>query len=123
MAALFVLLLLGSGLVFMVQNQEPILLYFLGNSDKTALFSFALPVGLWVISFILLGVLLSLLFQALSRVGQPVTPSRPAPRPPKATKSPKTPVSPPPPIAPPPPVSPPTDRWGWENPIPEADDW
>ena len=129
MRGLLVLLLSGLGLIFFLQNRDPVLLYFLGNSDKTALFVLSLPLGLWVIGFILLGVLISLVLQVLNRMGKPdkISQARPSPRP-RPQTAPQPPRSPQPT---PPPRSTETMRspvangkdWEWDNPIPEAEDW
>ncbi|MBJ7898754.1 MAG: hypothetical protein GC158_02280 [Cyanobacteria bacterium RI_101] len=125
MAGLIALFLLGLGCVFLLQNREPVLLYFLGNSSQTALFQLALPLGAWVVLFVFVGLVLGLILPACYRLGQPsrpgaVKPSRPAfgyareeapaparsPQP--ARESPQTPG--------------PAETWDW-NPIPEVEDW
>jgi len=114
MGVIAVLFLLVSGIIFLLQNRDPITLFILGNSSQTALFSLTLPLGLWVILFIGLGILTSLLLQVLQSLGTPkvsVSPRPPArPRPPQPAPR----RSPPPPSR---------EKWEWENPIPEADNW
>lgn len=127
MRGLLVLFLAGLGLIFFLQNRDPVLLYFLGNSDKTALFVVSLPLGLWVIGFILLGVLISLVLQILNRMGKPakISQARPSPRPPTAPQPPRSPQPTPPPRSTEPMRSPVANNkdWEWDNPIPEAEDW
>lgn len=125
MRGLLVLLLLGSGLIFFLQNRDPVLLYFLGNSDKTALLTLSLPLGLWVIAFILLGVFISFALQILNQVNRPtkISQPRPSPRPrPQKTPRPSSPSPSPPQDSLRSPVEDKSD-WGWDNPIPEVEDW
>ncbi len=113
------LLLLGLGLIFLLQNRGTVLIYFLGNRSADALVSLQLPLGVWVVIFVLAGILTSLLVQLLIRFSRPSISKTKAPR-----REPRP--SPTPPRAPqPPPTSPITGdrRWQWENPIPEVDDW
>ena len=127
MRGLLVLLLSGLGLIFFLQNRDPVLLYFLGNSDKTALFVLSLPLGLWVIGFILLGVLISLVLQILNRMGKPakISQARSSPRPQTAPQPTRSPQPTPPPRPTEPTRSPVANNkdWEWDNPIPEAEDW
>ncbi|BFM41245.1 LapA family protein [Synechocystis sp. LKSZ1] len=109
--------LLGLGLIFVFQNRQPVVLTFLGASPSQALFSLQLPLGLWVVLFIVAGVLTSLLISGLIRISQP-TPA-PAPQRPRRTPPRRAP-SPPPPASPPPSANP---AWQWDNPVPEVDDW
>jgi uncharacterized integral membrane protein len=109
-----IVLLLGLGLIFVFQNQQPVVLTFLGASPSQALFSLQLPLGLWVVLFIVAGVLTSLLISGLIRI------SRPAP-PPKQPRRPTPRRGPPPTTTSPPPSANPA--WQWDNPVPEVDDW
>ncbi len=112
MGVIFVLFLLASGVVFLLQNRDLITLFILGNSSQTALFSLTLPLGLWVILFIGLGFFTSLLLQVLRTPGTP-----------KSTISPRPPARPRPPQPSPRRSPPPPEKWSWDNPIPEADNW
>ncbi|WP_228015944.1 LapA family protein [Synechocystis salina] len=71
MQGLLLILLLGTGLIFFLQNRQPIQLNFFGTTAESALASFTLPLGLWVVLFLTLGVLASVLINALSSLGQP----------------------------------------------------
>ncbi|MFN5516547.1 MAG: hypothetical protein ACK5CA_17890 [Cyanobacteriota bacterium] len=113
MAGLIALFLLGLGCVFLLQNREPVLLYFFGNSSQTALFQLTLPLGAWVALFALLGILLGLFLPLCYRLGGP-PPKGVA----KSSPSPRRLEAPPPPA----PERPPVETWDW-NPIPEAEDW
>ena len=120
---LVLLLLSGSGFVFFLQNKQPITLFFLGNNAKVALLTLTFPLGLWVILFIVAGIIVSLILQSLNAIARPnlpPAPSRSRPTPP--------PRSPEPPRTPPPETktriqTPTNPQWEWENPIPEVDDW
>lgn len=120
------LLILASGVIFFFQNQQPITLFFLGNSAKTALFSLTFPLGLWVILFVVVGILTSLFIQGLAALSRPIVQAAPAPRRPRSRPTPP-PRSPEPPPRQPEPKTriqePVTPQWDWDNPIPEADDW
>ncbi|MGK7960592.1 LapA family protein [Crocosphaera sp.] len=73
---LIVLVLMSIGTVLMMlQNQQPVTLYFLGTNTQTALWSQQLPLGIWMIGFTLAGMLTSVLIQLLTR-----SPSIPSPR-------------------------------------------
>lgn len=122
MAGLIALFLLGLGCLFLLQNREPVLLYFLGNSSQTALFQFTLPLGAWVVLFALAGIVLGLILPACYRLGQPSRKSAAKPSAPSlgyAQPAPSYPKSAPPES---PPTPAPADAWDW-NPIPEAEDW
>lgn len=125
---LIILVILGSGFVFFLQNQQPMTLFLLGNGVKTALLTLTFPVGLWVILFIFAGMITSLILQALSAIARPVistappSPTRPRSRP---TPSPRSPSPEPPPVteAKTRIQTPTNPQWQWEDPIPEIDDW
>ena len=123
----FVLLLFfGSGIVFFLQNQQPITLLFLGNSVKTALLNLTFPLGLWVILFVVAGIITSLILQAFSAIARPIVSSAPPVRPrSRPTPPPRSPEpSPSPAPEPKTRIQPPTNpQWEWENSIPEVDDW
>lgn len=88
------IILVGMGIVVVAVfffNRQPITLYFLGNSQDTALLTFTLPLAVWILLFTLAGIVTSLLIQLLtlgrnspqSRTGsgfrrprQPFTPPR-----------------------------------------------
>ncbi|MEB3312308.1 MAG: hypothetical protein VKJ02_18940 [Snowella sp.] len=123
------LLILASGGIFFFQNQQPITLFFLGNSAKTALFSVTFSLGLWVIVFVVAGIFTSLFIQALAAIARPIVQTPPpAPRRPRSRSTPP-PRSPEPPLRQPEPKTriqeplTPQPQWDWENPIPEVDDW
>ncbi len=90
MKLLFLLLILVSTVVFLIQNQQPIDLYFLGVNTQTALFTLKLPIGIGVILFSIAGILTSLIIQFLnqfsasssSRTFTPPSPRREPPKPP-----------------------------------------
>ncbi|MEA5532685.1 LapA family protein [Crocosphaera sp. XPORK-15E] len=88
---ILLLLLVGTG-IFIIQNQQPVVLYFLGTEAKTALLSLTLPLGLWVVIFALAGIITSLLIQLLTRSPRQrsapksvKSPSRPRPQEPPET--------------------------------------
>ncbi|GBF80852.1 LapA family protein [Aphanothece sacrum] len=121
MKLLLLLLILASAVILLVQNQQVIVLYVLGTSSKTALFSLKLPLGFWVLLGSLAGMFTSLIIQSLTRSPQSAK-----------TKSPKSPRrKPPQPSAkkPSPPPPPKKSDWevpnlrDWEKPEPEEDDW
>lgn len=60
------LMLIGT-VINVLQNQQPITLYFLGTDSNTALFSLQLPLGIWVVLFTLAGIITSALIQFLRR--------------------------------------------------------
>jgi hypothetical protein len=122
---LVLLLLFGSGFVFFLQNKQPITLFFLGNNAKVALLTLTFPLGLWVILFIVAGIIASLILQSLNAIARPNIP--PAPSRPRSRPNPP-PRSPEPPRTPTPETktriqTPTNPQWEWENPIPEVDDW
>ena len=122
---LVLLLLVGSGFVFFLQNKQPITLFFLGNNAKVALLTFTFPLGLWVILFIVAGIITALILQSLNAIARPSlspAPPRPRSRPTPPPRSPEPPRSPNPETKTR--IQPPTNpQWEWENPIPEVDDW
>ncbi|XTZ20051.1 MAG: LapA family protein [cyanobacterium endosymbiont of Rhopalodia fuxianensis] len=63
MKLLLPLLILVATVVFLIQNQQAVTLYFLGINAKTALFTLTFPVGIWVILFSISGILTSLIIQ------------------------------------------------------------
>jgi hypothetical protein len=122
---LVLLVFFGSGLVFFLQNKQPITLFFLGNNAKVALLTSTFPLGLWVILFIVAGIITSLILQSFNAIARPLFP--PAPTRPRSRPTP-TPRSPEPPRPPNPETktriqTPTNPQWEWENPIPEVDDW
>ncbi|MEA5510891.1 LapA family protein [Crocosphaera sp. UHCC 0190] len=108
---ILLLLLVGTG-IFIIQNQQPVVLYFLGTEAKTALFSLSLPLGLWVVIFAVAGIMTSLLIQLLTRSPEASLrrPSRQNPTP-KSVKSPNRPRPPEPPETP------------YQRPEPKRSDW
>ncbi|MFN9176733.1 MAG: DUF1049 domain-containing protein [Synechocystis sp.] len=126
MRSLLFLVLTATGLIFFLQNRQPVTLFFLGTSQQSALASLTLPLGLWVVIFTTVGIVTSLLINGLSRIGQPQRRSpnqsvRPTPPPPEPS---------PPPRSPSPRYQAPTtepvvndSEWDWDNPIPEIADW
>ncbi|MDJ0599843.1 MAG: LapA family protein [Crocosphaera sp.] len=85
-----VLMLVGTVLI-LLQNQQPIILYFLGTDAKTAMFSLKLPLGIWVIGFTLVGTITSLLIQLLTRSPRFTTPRQSSNRHPQPQPSPEPP--------------------------------
>lgn len=71
MQGLLLIFLIGTGLIFFLQNRQPIQLNFFGTTAESALASFTLPLGLWVVLFLTLGVFTSVLINVLSSLGQP----------------------------------------------------
>ncbi|MGP0127760.1 MAG: LapA family protein [cyanobacterium endosymbiont of Rhopalodia musculus] len=67
MKLLLPLLILVSTVVFLIQNQQTVTLYFLGINAKTALFTLTLPVGIWVMLFSVFGILTSLIIQFINQ--------------------------------------------------------
>ncbi|XHU95987.1 MAG: LapA family protein [cyanobacterium endosymbiont of Rhopalodia gibba] len=67
MKLLLPLLILVATVVFLIQNQQAVTLYFLGINAKTALFTLTFPVGIWVILFSISGILTSLIIQFLNQ--------------------------------------------------------
>ncbi len=122
---LVLLLLSGSGFLFFLQNKQPITLFFLGNNAKVALLTLTFPLGLWVILFIVAGIITSLILQSFNAIARPnisPAPSRPRSRPTPPPRSPELPRPPTP--EPKTRIQTPTNpQWEWENPIPEVDDW
>ena len=74
MKLLLPLLILVSTVVFLIQNQQTVTLYFLGINAKTALFSLSLPVGIWVILFSIFGILTSLIIQLVNQFSSSLSP-------------------------------------------------
>ncbi|HAC63883.1 MAG TPA: hypothetical protein DCF68_10180 [Cyanothece sp. UBA12306] len=91
MKILLPLFILVSTIIFLVQNQQPVVLYFLGTNAQTALFTIQLPIGIWVVLFTAAGILTSLILQFLNR-SSPATTRKPL-NPPPRQKPPKTPSS------------------------------
>ncbi|MGK7956646.1 MAG: LapA family protein [Crocosphaera sp.] len=77
------LILIGT-VINLVQNQQPITLYFLGTDAKTAFFSLQLSLGIWITLFTLAGIISSLLIQFVSRSSRSFAPKRV--RPPRSRK-------------------------------------
>jgi len=133
MQGLLLLLLIGTGLIFFLQNRQPIELHFFGTTAEAALATFTLPLGLWVVTFLTLGVFTSLVINILSAIGQPKPRPqsqnfRPNPNPPR--RSPTEPFEPTPPRSPNPPRARPEpepivedDEWDWDDPIQDLTDW
>jgi hypothetical protein len=69
MRLLILLLVLGVGIVFFVQNQQAVTLVFFGNLARMTL-----PIAGWVLIFIAAGALTSLLWRLLSSLGKPSVP-------------------------------------------------
>ncbi|AFY79674.1 hypothetical protein Ple7327_4578 [Pleurocapsa sp. PCC 7327] len=69
MRLLILLLVLGVGIVFFVQNQQAVTLIFFGNLARMTL-----PIAGWVLLFIAAGALTSLFWQLLSSLGKPSVP-------------------------------------------------
>jgi hypothetical protein len=99
MRLLTLLLILGVGVVFFVQNQQPVTLVFFGN-----LATLTLPIAGWVLLFIVAGALTSIFWQLLS-IGRNSSPpprsyrpprSRPVSQPPSPSRTEWTPSEPPP---------------------------
>ena len=74
MKLLLPLLILVSTVVFLIQNQQTVTLYFLGTNAKTALFALSLPVGIWVMLFIVFGILTSLIIQFINQLSSSLSP-------------------------------------------------
>jgi len=122
---LVLLLLSGSGFLFFLQNKQPITLFLLGNNAKVALLTLTFPLGLWVIFFIVAGMITSLILQSLNAIARPNISPAPSPPRPRPTPPPRSPDPPRPPTPEPKTrIQTPTNpQWEWENPIPEVDDW
>jgi uncharacterized integral membrane protein len=71
MRFIILLLLLGIGIVFFLQNQQLVTLVFFGNVATVTL-----PIAVWVLSFIGVGILTSFCWQILSSLGRLSTPQR-----------------------------------------------
>lgn len=74
MKLLLLLLILISTIIFLIQNQQPVVLYFLGTNPQTALFTLKLPIGIWVLLFSAGGMLTSLIIQFLNQSSKSSTP-------------------------------------------------
>ncbi|MBE9176577.1 LapA family protein [Synechocystis salina LEGE 06155] len=128
MQGLLLIFLLGTGLIFFLQNRQPIQLNFFGTTAESALASFTLPLGLWVVLFLTLGVLASLLINALSSLGQPKArpqnfrPNAPRRSPPESFGPPSPPTPPPSPQRAPESVTM-QEEWDWDEPEPDLADW
>ncbi len=141
MQGLLLLALMATGLIFFLQNRQPIQLNFLGTTAQSALASFTLPLGLWVVIFLTLGVFTSLVINILSAIGQPKPRPQPqtfrsdpprrsprdpldgAPMPPFEPNFPKSPNSAPRKRPEPEPVIQDNDEWDWDDPVPDLADW
>ncbi|MEL4895104.1 LapA family protein [Crocosphaera sp. Alani8] len=102
-----------------LQNRQPIILYFLGTNDETALFSLQLPLGIWVVLFLSAGIISSLLIQILSRSPRSLSPRASNNPRSRKEKPPETPYSRPEPKKSDWDKSPPPE---WENSLEEEDD-
>lgn len=128
MQGLLLIFLIGTGLIFFLQNRQPIQLNFFGTTAESALASFTLPLGLWVVLFLTLGVFTSVLINVLSSLGQPkARPQnfRPNPRrrsPSESFEPPPPPTTPPSPQRAPQPVTM-AEEWDWDEPEPDLADW
>jgi uncharacterized integral membrane protein len=71
MRFIILLLLLGIGIVFFLQNQQLVTLVFFGNVATVTL-----PIAVWVLSFIGLGAITSFCWQVLSSLGRPSSSQR-----------------------------------------------
>ncbi len=113
------LILIGT-VINLLQNQQPITLYFLGTDAKTALFSLQLPLGIWITLFIVAGIISSLLIQFLTRFPRSVATQRPRNPRSRTPEPPETPYSRP--------DKPQKSDWEtspppeWENNLQEEDD-
>ncbi|AIE73749.1 MULTISPECIES: lipopolysaccharide assembly protein LapA domain-containing protein [unclassified Synechocystis] len=126
MQGLLLIFLIATGLIFFLQNRQPIQLNFFGTTAESALASFTLPLGLWVVLFLTLGVVASVLINGLSSLGQPKARtqnfrSNPPRRSPPESFG-------PPPATPPSPQQPPEpatmkEEWDWDEPEPDLADW
>lgn len=67
------------GLLFWF-NGQPITLYFLGNSPQTALFSLSWPLAVWILLFMLAGVITGLIIQIFHQFSAPSPSRRPRQR-------------------------------------------
>jgi hypothetical protein len=132
MQGLLLLVLIGTGLIFFLQNRQPIQLNFFGTTAESALASFTLPLGLWVVIFLALGVFTSLVINILSAIGQPKP--RPQkqnfrPDPPRRSSTESFDFDPTPPRSPSPPrtTSQPEpvmeEEWDWDEVVPDLTDW
>lgn len=74
MKLLLLLLIIISTVVFIIQNQQPVAIYFLGTSAKTALLTLEFSVGIWVILFSISGILTSLIMQFLNQLSSSYSP-------------------------------------------------
>ncbi|MCU0532986.1 MAG: LapA family protein [Hydrococcus sp. Prado102] len=89
MRFIILLLLLGIGIVFFLQNQQLVTLVFFGNVATVTL-----PIAVWVLSFTGIGILTSFCWQVLSSIGRPSASGRSSARQSRPYSSP--PPSPPP---------------------------
>ncbi len=99
------LFIVVSGLLC-VFNWQPITLYFLGNSSKTAFMTVSLPLAVWIILFTFNGILTGLILQILNRFSSPPS----SPRRPRQWSEPPSAPSPP---------NPPLREPDWERPVPK----
>ena len=112
------LMLIGT-VVSLLQNQQPITLYFLGTDSNTALFSLQLPLGIWIVLFTVAGIITSLLIQFLTRSPVSFSPKPPRNRRSSTPEPPETPYSRPEPKKSDWETSPPPE---WEQSIEEEED-
>ena len=112
------LMLIGT-VINVLQNQQPITLYFLGTDSNTALFSLQLPLGIWVVLFTLAGIITSALIQFLRRSPVAFSSKPPRNRRPPTPEPPETPYSRPEPQKSDWETSPPPE---WENSTEEEED-
>lgn len=133
MQGLLLLALMGTGLIFFLQNRQPIQLNFFGTTAESALATFTLPLGLWVVIFLALGVSTSLVINVLGNIGQPK--SRPQPQTFRSDSPRRSPTEsfdfdPTPPRSPNPSRTTPQpepvlqdDEWDWDEATPDLTDW
>ncbi|MDJ0728603.1 MAG: LapA family protein [Crocosphaera sp.] len=115
---LLALMLIGI-VINLLQNRQPVTLYFLGTDANTALFSLQLPLGIWIILFTIAGIITSLLIQFLTQSPRFLSSKRPRNPRLRTQEPPETPYSRPEPQksdweTPPPPE--------WENSVQEEED-
>lgn len=84
------LMAIGAGIV-LLQNQQPITLYFLGTDRETALFFLKLPLGIWMLIFTLAGIISSFFIQLFTRSSTILSFNKPRKRSPRPSEPPETP--------------------------------
>ncbi len=119
MGLIVLALMLIATVVSLLQNQQPIALYFLGTDTNTALFSLQLPLGIWIVLFTVAGIITSLLIQFLMRSPASLSSKPPRNRRPRTPEPPETPYSRPEPQKSDWDTSPPPE---WENSVEEEED-